>query len=135
MDKKLQRTENGPIAGVCAGMGEYFSVDPTLIRLGFAFLALFRGIGLVVYGICWLILPQRDGKSVLENLLNDRGQRSSGNEDSRIAGLALTGFGLVLLLHTVTPYLNWAVMVSALLIGGGVFLLYKAWKENDHGDE
>ncbi len=135
MDKKLQRSEKGPVAGVCAGMGEYFSVDPTLIRLGFAFLTLFRGLGLVVYGICWLILPHRDGKSALEDLLNDRGRGSAGDENSRIAGLALIGIGAVLLLHTLTPYLTWSVMLSVLLIGGGVFLLYKAWKENDHGNE
>lgn len=38
--KKLYRSRNGrAIAGVCAGLGKYFQIDPVIIRLGFLFLA------------------------------------------------------------------------------------------------
>lgn len=41
MNKKLYRSENNKmVAGVCGGIGEYFNVDPTLIRLAWAILSI-----------------------------------------------------------------------------------------------
>ena len=45
------------IAGVCAGLSSHFGIDVTLIRLAFLLLMLAKGLGLVVYGILWLLLP------------------------------------------------------------------------------
>lgn len=57
--KKLTRSRtNKAIAGVCAGLGEYFNIDPIVIRLGFIFLALAGGPGLVIYLIMWLVVPE-----------------------------------------------------------------------------
>jgi phage shock protein C len=59
--KKLYRSsENRKIAGICGGLGEYFSIDPTLIRLAFVFVALLTVIlpMLVAYLIGWIIIPE-----------------------------------------------------------------------------
>lgn len=60
MNKKLYRSEdNKMVAGVCGGIGEYFNVDPTLIRLAWAILSIptaFFG-GLVLYVIAAIIIP------------------------------------------------------------------------------
>ncbi len=47
--------------GVCAGLGEYLEVDPTLIRLAFVLLALVTGIVpvLIFYLIAWIIVPAK----------------------------------------------------------------------------
>ena len=61
--KRLIRSKSDRmIFGVCGGLGKYFGVDPTLIRLGFAFLTLLSGIGpgIVVYIIMAIIMPQED---------------------------------------------------------------------------
>ena len=56
--KKLYRIpEEGKIAGVCVGMGEYFDIDPVIVRL-FFLLSLFMGGGLIVYIIAWIIVPK-----------------------------------------------------------------------------
>ena len=56
--KRLYRNkEEGKIAGVCAGIGDYFEIDPVIIRLVFL-LALFLGAGLIVYLIAWVIIPK-----------------------------------------------------------------------------
>ena len=47
------------IAGVCSGMGEYFDIDPVIIRLLFL-IAFFLGAGLIVYIIVWIIIPVKD---------------------------------------------------------------------------
>ena len=56
--KKLYRSEtNRKIAGVCGGVGEYFGIDPTLVRLGWVFLTLCAGAGLLAYIIAAIIVP------------------------------------------------------------------------------
>ena len=57
MNKKLYRSNtNKMICGVCGGIGEYFDVDPTIIRLLWAVLAC-SGTGIVVYLIAAIIIP------------------------------------------------------------------------------
>ena len=51
------RTERW-VGGVCGGIGEYFNLDPTIIRILFVLLALIVGGGLLIYLILWLIIPQ-----------------------------------------------------------------------------
>ena len=56
--KRLYRSNRDKmLGGVCSGLGEYFDVDPTLIRLG-AIIAVFgAGAGLLAYLIAWVIIP------------------------------------------------------------------------------
>ncbi len=57
--KKLYRSRNGKaIAGICAGLGKYFQIDPVIIRLGFIFLALASGPGVIIYVIMWVVVPE-----------------------------------------------------------------------------
>ena len=57
-NKKLYRSETDKkIAGVCGGIAEYFSVDSTIVRLGWVFLALLAGCGLLAYIIAAIIIP------------------------------------------------------------------------------
>ncbi len=60
--KKLYRSENNKkIAGVCAGIGELLDIDPTIIRLLTAGLAIITGIFPFVIGylIAWWIVPTK----------------------------------------------------------------------------
>lgn len=58
-NKKLYRSNSDKmIAGVCGGLGQYFSVDPTLIRLIFALLVVFGvGSGILLYIILAIVMP------------------------------------------------------------------------------
>lgn len=49
------------ISGVCGGIGEYFEIDSTLIRLGWIFLSIFTAVfpGLIAYFIAAAIIPRR----------------------------------------------------------------------------
>jgi phage shock protein C len=57
MKKLYRKTASKKIAGVCAGLGEYFNIDPTLIRIVFLVVSLFWGFGIVFYLICWAAMP------------------------------------------------------------------------------
>lgn len=59
MYKKLYRSRNERmIAGVCGGIANYFSIDPTLIRLLWIFLAFIAGGGILAYIIAWIVIPE-----------------------------------------------------------------------------
>lgn len=59
MNKKLYLSKNDKkLAGVCGGIGEFFEVDPTLIRLAWALFAL-TGAGVVAYAIAAVVIPDR----------------------------------------------------------------------------
>ena len=59
MNKKLYRnTSNKMIAGVCSGLAEYLNIDPTIVRLIWALIAL-SGAGLVAYLVAAIIIPEK----------------------------------------------------------------------------
>ncbi|MCG8400060.1 MAG: PspC domain-containing protein [Firmicutes bacterium] len=59
LNKLYRSSRNRMIAGVCGGVAEYFSIDPTLVRLGYVVLSVFSAAfpGILVYLIAWLIIP------------------------------------------------------------------------------
>ncbi len=61
MTKRLTRdTKNAVLAGVAAGFGNYFNVDPVLVRLAFILLVFLNGFGLLAYIVGWVIMPRAD---------------------------------------------------------------------------
>lgn len=71
-NKKLQRIPHeGAVAGVCAGLGEYFGVDKTWIRVGFIVTIFFAGQGIgfagpLLYVILWVVLPVKSLAQVFD---------------------------------------------------------------------
>lgn len=66
--KKLYKSRRDrKIAGVCGGIGEYFGIDSTIVRLIWLFLALFVGSGILAYIIAALVIPDiPDGEIIIE---------------------------------------------------------------------
>ena len=62
MEKKLRRSRNSMIAGVCAGIAEYFDFDPTLVRIAYVLLSFFSAgfPGLLLYIILAIVMPQAE---------------------------------------------------------------------------
>ncbi len=94
--KRLYRdTENGMLAGVCAGLGKYFGIDPIWIRLLFIAL-LFAGFsGVLAYIVLWLLVPeaktssdrlQMQGKPVTVDALKDVVERADVEGAAKRAG-------------------------------------------------
>lgn len=58
-NKQLRRSDTNKVFfGVCGGIGEYFGIDPTLVRLAFILLAAVYGGGLLAYIIAALVIPK-----------------------------------------------------------------------------
>lgn len=61
MNKKLYKSNtNKMICGVCGGLGEFFGIDPTIIRLIWAIFGLMAGTGIVAYLIAAVIIPNSE---------------------------------------------------------------------------
>lgn len=60
-EKKLYRSTNKKLGGVCAGIAEFFEIDPTIVRVIYALISLFTAGfgGTAVYIILWFVMPQR----------------------------------------------------------------------------
>ena len=57
MAKRLYKGTDKKLFGVCSGLGEYFDVDPTIVRVIFLFAFVVAGAGLILYLILALIMP------------------------------------------------------------------------------
>lgn len=59
--KRLYKSrDNKMICGVCAGIADYFNIDPSIVRVLWAVLALAAGTGVLAYIACAIILPEGD---------------------------------------------------------------------------
>jgi len=110
--KRLYRSETDRmLGGVAGGIGDYFDVDPTLIRLAFVAITLLGGSGIIAYLVLWVILPTAHQKStnqdtlLKENTAEIKTKAESLASAARSAnsrpiwGFALILIGLVLLLQ------------------------------------
>lgn len=60
MEKRLYKSNvDKKICGVCGGIGEYFDIDPTLVRLGWIVFCALGGSGIIAYIIAAIIIPQK----------------------------------------------------------------------------
>ncbi len=54
----MTRSKDKMIGGVCAGLGEYLGLDPTIVRVVWVLMVLFAGFGILLYIILWLVMPK-----------------------------------------------------------------------------
>jgi phage shock protein PspC (stress-responsive transcriptional regulator) len=122
------------IGGVCGGIGEFFEIDPNIIRLIFAAITLVGGIGLLLYIASLVIIPNNPDQTIsdkTENVIKDK---------SLFWGSLLIIFGLFLLLRQFGLFyafnfwhLPWQSIWALILIGIGAVLLYKRMQEDTEG--
>lgn len=100
MQPRLTRsTTESMIAGVAGGLGEYFNIDPVIVRLIFVLVTLTSGLGIPVYIVLWMIMPKSSatpGQS-LQQGIEQFGQEASrfgqefGQEAARIGREVMVG--------------------------------------------
>jgi len=138
------------VAGVCAGLGKRFGVDPNVVRLAICVLALARGLGVAVYLALWLAMPaegagKRPATSRLKYGMTEAGEliggvldrvraawtdRRHGGTLLRPVGIVLIAGGTFVLLRAIGLY-SWIgptgwVAVAAIVVGAGLVFLRSA---------
>jgi phage shock protein C len=108
------------IGGVCGGVGAYFGIDPTLVRLIFVLLAIFGGGGVLFYLILWIVIPL-EGRSpaTSQQIIQDNAQEVADRAREFGKGIE-RGFNSS---PQTTPRNNGVLFGVVLIVLGGLFLL------------
>jgi phage shock protein C len=140
--KKLYRSKTYRVlAGVAGGLGEYFKIDPTIIRLIFVLLTVFGGGGILVYIILWILIPcescinknseetikdnAEELKSRAKNFAQEFKGMSSEHHPRNWFGFIVIILGLLFLFDNL-GFLRFHLFWPVLLIALGLFLLFKS---------
>ena len=108
------------IAGVCAGLARYFGIDPLWARIAFVVAAAAGGFGVLVYLLCWLLMPADAG--VVPRRLPWSGRRASIEVG---AGAGLLLLALLLGLRATGIWFSDAIVWPLVLVGAGAALLWR----------
>ncbi|HHV47051.1 MAG TPA: PspC domain-containing protein [Tissierellia bacterium] len=100
MQRKLARSSRDRIiSGVCGGLGEYFSIDPVIVRIGWAFLSAVKIIpGILTYIICAIIIPED-----YEITDDDYSENISTRNTPLFIGIILIVIGGIMLVDIIFP--------------------------------
>lgn len=104
---KLKRSyKNRVFSGVCGGIGEYFNIDPTVIRIAWVLISL-RSLGtsFIIYLVSSFLIPEDDGIIYEEEYDRDNNEKFRRNTPIFI-GLGLILWGAVLMANVFFPWLN-----------------------------
>lgn len=88
--KQLRKSEKKILAGVCGGIGAYFNIDPTVVRLILCVVTVLKiWLGIIFYVAAALLMPAAESPfdtefeaSDKKNQESDREEKSSDNADS-----------------------------------------------------
>ncbi len=85
--KKLCKSNDKKLCGVCAGIAEYFGLDPAVVRLVYALLVLFTGIGILPYIIAAIIMDEAPADGTAhEEPADKRNSAYNANESDEVIG-------------------------------------------------
>jgi len=131
MQRRLYRSrEDYWIAGVCGGLGTYFEIDSNLIRLAFVLLVAWNGLGVLLYLVTVLIVPEDPVREIAPVPGPPPPPRTQDeSRRTRMIGWLLLLGGTYLLLHNLrlfTPIVQDQVFPVILILGGLVLLLLRS---------
>jgi phage shock protein PspC (stress-responsive transcriptional regulator) len=142
MENRLYRSRTKKVvAGIGGGLGDYLDIDPVIIRIIIVLITIFNGVGLLIYIIMWIIIPEephtaasekpgpnvnyseesKDEKTVSDAAPQENPPKSSGGRI--IFGVLLILVGLVFLSEKFFPFLDFEFVFAVGLIALGIAIL------------
>jgi phage shock protein C len=129
-ETKLTRSRSDQmIAGVCGGLAAYLNLDPVLVRLGFVVLLFASGVGLPIYIVLWLIMPEGNGDTAVstDTLKVDVSEGNGRVSQPVTIGAILLLLGFYFLFREI-GWFTWfhgGVIWPLIIIGFGIYLIIK----------
>ena len=129
MKRIIRSRKDRIISGVCGGFAEYFSLDPSLIRLAWIFFTIFGGSGIIAYLLAMIVIPDEYSASQYDR--NDVTPQK--NDKTILWGALLVFVGLILFfMHNDLLDLIWTrfwdsdinMFLAIVILGLGIYLLY-----------
>lgn len=142
--KKLYRSANDRIiAGVCGGLGKYFSIDPVIFRILFVLLTLLHGAGIIIYIIMIIVIRRENDPRITDNdtikegiqdlgketkeFVNNVRNRSWLSQRRNVIGLIIVLIGFIALASNYFPmaWLDFRMIIIAGIILLGLYIIFK----------
>jgi phage shock protein C len=125
MEKRLYRSNTNKVfGGVCGGLGDYFEIDPVLVRIIAVLAALANGVGLLAYIIGWIIIPKRQ---LADEMHPQQAPAEPPNYSSWrkfLPGIILIAIGVILLVRENWYWFAWDEFWPIVFIVFGLFLIF-----------
>ena len=151
MEKRLYRSRKKKvIAGICGGLGDHLDIDPVILRIIFVLITVFHGIGILIYIIMWIIIPEESfsppftgeeakGPEVsLESEENqsempkEKGEVKNAPSGGRIVfGVILILVGFIFLSDRYLPFFDFEFVFAIGLITLGISLLFNFFNKSE----
>jgi signal transduction histidine kinase/phage shock protein PspC (stress-responsive transcriptional regulator) len=127
------------LAGVASGVAEHLGFEPTPVRFGFVALTLLGGLGVIVYGCLWVLLPIRGAEAVDSSIPpglaaatrqgRRSGRRARVHDMSAALSLTILGLGAIILLQHAGLWIDGRLFWPLLVAGAGLVLLW--WRSDE----
>ena len=146
MNKKLYRSiKDKMLGGVAGGIGEYFEIDPTIVRIIFVVTLFMGGTGIIAYLIMWVVVPEQifiphiagvdlasqnqdiPKSGLVDNYFAQKEEKK--NKRTMTLGVILIAFGIIFLADNFLPRFDFGDFWPLILIGIGAGLLLNAKKK------
>ena len=131
MANRSVKSRDRKIFGVAGGLGEYFDLDPTLVRIGFVVISFFFcGVGLVAnFALALLMPPPVPGAAGTPGTppaidVTPGNVKEPEQRRRNLFGSALIGLGILIVLakFDVFPWISWGLLAAASIVVGVVLL-------------
>ena len=148
--KKLYRSrDNVMIGGVCGGLAEYYSIDPSLVRLATFLLVFPGGLSFWAYIVAWIIIPNKplsssispditpaETESSQAMIENSTEEKETNDNTKYIAGIVLIVLGIIFLLNTfnIFVWFSFFKLWPIILIIIGAIVLVKAMNRGESNE-
>lgn len=133
---------NRILGGVATGLAEYLSVEPIVVRIFFVASVFFSGIGILLYLIMWMVIPEEkihnlnyenatnssESNTETNSNINFTIPKSTKNDGAVIFGIILILVGLFFLGVEVFSFFNFEDFFPIILVGLGIYLLWNSKK-------
>jgi phage shock protein PspC (stress-responsive transcriptional regulator) len=126
---------NRVFAGVAGGLGEYFNVDPTLVRLLFVIASFWGGTGVIAYIALAILMPESSGykpQAIAADISPVKGASTATSRNTGFwIGAVFLAVGLIILLDRLNifqvdlPAVRWDLVWPVALIIIGIWFLTK----------
>ncbi len=139
MGKRLYRVRRDKVfGGIAAGLGKYLDIDPIIIRIIIVLITIFHGVGLIIYIILWIVIPEEPIENLYTTMKEDANanagftefssesttdEQHSSSRGRTIVGVTLIGLGIVFLLERFLPFFDFELFLAIGLIALGIGLI------------
>src|SRR6188472_4300424 len=110
------------VAGVCSGIGRHLRIDPLIVRIVFVAAATAGGVGIVLYGLAWVLVPSDDATS---DPWTRRLPRGRGAIEVAF-GMGLVTLAFLLTMRALGVWFSDAIVWPVVLLAAGAALLWRS---------